>query len=136
MTERISECQTQSKKPDSLTNEPENLHFHWPNGWQVILKRISQAQQGHLTFQQPLLRAANGTRTVIATRDFDSSDEMDESPNATPVAEPGPDEAYEVRRSTPRHGDSYVGGLDILTVHRMIEEQNKLKDTEESSASN
>lgn len=72
---------------------------------------------------------------MIATRNFDSSDEMDESPEGKPVAEPAPDDAYEVRRSAPRHGDSYVGGLDILTVHRMIEEQNKLRDNKESQAS-
>ncbi len=69
---------------------------------------------------------------MIATRNFDNSSEKDES-SGIPGTEPGPDEAYEVRRSRPRHGDSYVGGLDILTVHRMIEEQNRESESQKPS---
>ncbi len=39
-----------------------------------------------------------------------------------------PADAYEVRKSVPRNGDSYIGGLDILTVHQMIEEQNRANE--------
>ena len=73
---------------------------------------------------------------MIATRDFNNSDNSDEASQQIPVTDAGADEAYEVRRSRPRHGDSYVGGLDILTVHRMIEEQNLGEDSQDSSESN
>ena len=61
---------------------------------------------------------------MIAIRAKDDNNEGD-SEQVTNVHLPGQirDEAYEVRRSLPRHGDSYIGGLDILTVHQMIEEQ-------------
>ena len=63
-------------------------------------------------------------RTVIAIRAEDDHNE-DDSRQATNVHLPGQvrDEAYEVRRSLPRNGDSYIGGLDILTIHQMLEEQ-------------
>jgi hypothetical protein len=65
----------------------------------------------------------NGTRTVIAIREFEEGDEMDQSPTDPPADDQPPaDPPYEVRRSRPQNNDSFVGGLDILTVHRMIED--------------
>jgi len=58
---------------------------------------------------------------------FSAKDENSLEPhNSTPVQYPA--DQYEVRKSAPRHGDSYIGGLDILTVHQMIEEQNRAND--------
>ena len=37
-------------------------------------------------------------------------------------------DAYEVKRSQPRRGDSYVGGLDILTIHEQIGEPSSQQD--------
>ncbi len=55
-----------------------------------------------------------------------------ERPDSTPVQSPA--DAYEVRKSVPRHGDSYIGGLDILTVHQMIEEQNRDNRTQDNES--
>lgn len=61
---------------------------------------------------------------MIAPRTIDNGDQIEKTSADVRANEATDDEAYEVRRSRPRLGDSYVGGLDILTVHRMIEEQN------------
>ncbi|MCH2212980.1 MAG: hypothetical protein MK110_16880 [Fuerstiella sp.] len=57
---------------------------------------------------------------------------MDQSSTNAHVGAQGSDESYEVRRTPPRNGDSFVGGLDILTIHRMIEEQNAGSSRQES----
>ena len=78
-----------------------------------------------------LRQVANGTKTVIAIRNFDEGDQMDQSPTDSQADDQPPDEPYEVRRSRPQNSDSFIGGLDILTVHQMIEEidqQNAAKE--------
>ncbi len=56
---------------------------------------------------------------------------MDKSPTNVQGVKPPADETYEVRRSLPQHGDSFIGGLDILTIHRMIEEQDAENEVKE-----
>lgn|GEM_PF-2698994 len=56
---------------------------------------------------------------AVKTNDENSQDNSDSTHVQSSI------DAYEVRKSVPRHGDSYIGGLDILTVHQMIEEQNR-----------
>jgi hypothetical protein len=77
------------------------------------------------------------TTSVIATRTTDNGEQMDKlAEDEDGQAEPrSNEESYEVRRSQPRHGDSYMGGLDILTVHRMLEEQNAEIEASRSKAS-
>ena len=76
------------------------------------------------------------TKTVIATRAEDNDIEDDSSEDdleqATSVHPPEQvrDEAYEVRRSLPRNGDSFIGSLDILTIHQMMQDQLPDMDSE------
>lgn len=64
---------------------------------------------------------------MIAFRTDDENRQEDDQSTQAPASAGHMDDSYEVPRSAPRHGDSFVGGLDILTVHQMIEEQNRLK---------
>ena len=72
---------------------------------------------------------------MIAIRARDNGDKMDKSSEDDQAERQSTDEIYEVRRSLPRHGDSYIGGLDILTVHRMLEEQNAEIEARRTAAS-
>jgi hypothetical protein len=72
---------------------------------------------------------------VIAIRATDNGDQMDKSSADDQAERQSTDETYEVQRSQPRHGDSYIGGLDILTVHRMLEEQNAEIEARRTAAS-
>ena len=70
-----------------------------------------------------------------AIRATDNGDQMDKLSEDDQTEPQSNEETYEVRRSQPRHGDSYMGGLDILTVHRMLEEQNAEIQARRSKAS-
>ena len=79
--------------------------------------------------------AANGNRTLIAIRAFGKGGEMEQSSRNAHVGDRPSEESYEVHRSRPRNSDSFIGGLDILTIHRMLEEQNTGNAKQESSES-
>lgn len=72
---------------------------------------------------------------MIANRTTDNGEQMDKLAEDGQAEPRSNEESYEVRRSQPRHGDSYMGGLDILTVHRMLEEQNAEIEASRSKAS-
>ena len=65
----------------------------------------------------------------------DNGDQMDTlSIDGNPPLAP-PDDAYEVPKFQPRIDDSYVGGLDILTLHRVVAGQHPTDSRHESAAS-
>ena len=89
--------------------------------------RVFQGRNGFSSSLNPLISThftEMEARTVIAIKAEDDNNE-DDAKQATNVHLPGQirDEAYEVRRSLPRNGDSFMGGLDILTIHQMVQEQ-------------
>ena len=92
-----------------------------------MIRVFSGPKRGQFSSLNPLIRThftQMEARTVIAIKAEDDNNE-DNAKQATNVHLPGQiqDEAYEVRRSLPRNDDSFIGGLDILTIHQMIHEQ-------------
>ena len=58
--------------------------------------------------QKKVIRPLDGVRTA---------------PQVPPEAESGEketDQPYEVKRNQPSMGDSFIGGLDVLTVHQQL----------------
>ena len=78
----------------------------------------------------------NATETVITTRVSDNGDHMNQRSMDAQTVNQSSEETCEVQRSRPHPSDSFIGGLDILTVHQVIEEKNMLKVAQKSSAAN
>ncbi len=65
---------------------------------------------------------------MIAVRAENEPNRNDEG--NSPASSEQDQDGYEVRRAIPKNGDSFVGGLDILTVHRMISAEQMKQDGE------
>lgn len=103
-----------------------------------MIRVFSGPKRGQPSSLNPLIRThftQMEARTVIATRAEDDNNK-DDAKQATNVHLPGQirDEAYEVRRSLPQNGDSFIGSLDILTIHQMIQEQQEQLPQTDSEA--
>ena len=96
---------------------------------------LFKQQDSDLSEQPPDVMAANGSKTLIAFRTFGKGGEMEQSSRSARAGDRPSEASYEVHRSFPRNCDSFIGGLDILTIHRMLKEQNTGNAKQESSES-